>query len=350
VSARGRVARPALLTCAALLRATLAHAESARSEPVVVLLGPSAEATREVLLRVQGELTADGFRVELLRRLAPPEREDLVRDRCGTWQGSIVAGLFVDGRTGDVEMLFCDPTSRHQAVRSEHPPVSPAGNPPEAVARHAVDLLRAALLDFAVETIHLAGRPAPEHTMPPAPPPPAPERAASGLRSAIELGAGMLVGFGGLDPSIMPLLRLRFGLERWLQLRVTGAGLGTTPTVGTARGSATVAQAFGVADVALILAPSTWLRPLVVLGAGAYGATVSGTGQAPYSGVTSGGMAFAVDGGIGVAPSITVDLSIAVEASVIYAVPAMEVRFLDVEAARLGQPILLLSVGIAEWL
>ena len=349
MSARGRVAWPALLTYAALLCATRAHAKSAPSDPVVVLLGPNnEEAMREVLMRVEGELTADGFRVEVLRSFPPLERPDLVRDRCGRLQGSMIAGLFVDERAGDVEMLFCDPTSRREAVRHEHLPASPAGDPPEAVARHAVDLLRAGLLDFAVETMHLA-RPLPEQTASRATTY-TPERAAFRLRVAIEPGAGVLVGFGGLDPSITPLLRLRAGIAPWLHVRVTGAGLGTTPTVATARGSATVAQAFGVADVAWTLAPSTWLHPLVVLGAGAYGATVSGTGQAPYSGVKSDGIAFVVDGGIGVAPWITPNVSIAVEAHVIYSVPAMAVRFLDADTARLGQPILLLSVGLAEWL
>jgi hypothetical protein len=66
--------------------------------------------------------------------------------------------------------------------------------------------------------------------------------------------------------------------------------------------------------------------------------------------VKSDGIAFVVDGGIGVAPWITPNVSIAVEAHVIYSVPAMAVRFLDADTARLGQPILLLSVGLAEWL
>lgn len=345
MNVRWRLAWPALLTCAALLRATFAHAESAVSEPVFVLLGPNdQEATSEILLRVQGELTADGFRVEVLQSLAPAERHDLVREQCGRLQGSIMAGLFVNEHTGDVEMHFCDPTSHREALRRERLPVSPAGDPPEVIARHVVDLLRAGLLDFAVETMHLA-RPAPEQT-----PSRAPEPAAFRVRGAVEPGAGVLVGFAGLGPSLTPLLRLRAELAPWLQLRVTGAGLGTTPRLVTAHGSATVAQKFGVADVAWTPAPSTWLGPLLVLGAGAYGATVSGTGVAPDSGVSSGGAAFVVDGGIGVAPWLTPNLSIAVEAHAMYAVPAMAVRFLNADTARLGQPMLMLSVGLAEWL
>jgi hypothetical protein len=146
------------------------------------------------------------------------------------------------------------------------------------------------------------------------------------------------------------MLRLSAGVTKWLQLRLTGAGLGTTPTVGTAQGSARVAQALGLADVAWTLAPSAWLRPLLVIGGGVYGASVTGTGQAPYSGATSGGAAFALDAGIGVAPWLTPSLGVAVEAHLIYALPEMAVRFLDADTARLGQPILLVSIGIAEWL
>ena len=339
------------MACTAVVPAALAQTEATHSDRVVVLLGPDAsEGTGEVLLRVQGELVADGFRVERIGNQPPDAREEVVRDRCAGFQGSIAAGLFVDERAGDVEMIFCETTSRREAVRRAHTTGLSARDPPVVVARHAVDLLRGNLLDFAMEALRVAARPAPEVNVPPAPPARQPEPNRAAVRAAIEAGAGVLAGFGGLDASIAPLVRLRVGLTPWLQLRLTGAGLGTTPTVANPRGSATVGQTLGMADAAWTFAPSTWLRPLVVLGAGAYAADVNGAARAPYTSATSGGIAFAIDGGVGVAPWLTPSLNVALEVHVICALPAMAVRFVDTDAAQLGLPMVLVTLSFAEWI
>jgi hypothetical protein len=262
----------------------------------------------------------------------------------------MAAGLFVDAHAGDVEMIFCDPISRHEAVRHAHVKASPAPDPPVAMARHVVDLLRAGLLDFAIEALRLATRPPPEPNVAPPPRRHTPEPDLPGVRGAIESGAGVLVGFGGLDPSITPLVRLRLGLTPWLQLRLTGAGLGSKSTVETTRGSATVSQTLGVVDAAFTLAPSSWLRPLVVLGAGVYAASLTGMGQAPYTGLKSSGAAFAMDGGVGLAPWITPHLNVALEAHLLFAVPALAVRFVDDDSTRLGQPMLLTMLSFGLWI
>jgi hypothetical protein len=166
----------------------------------------------------------------------------------------------------------------------------------------------------------------------------------------MEGGVGIVAGFGGVGASVAPVLRLRLAPNRGFQLRLTGAGLGSNPSVQTDRGKAAVEQAVVLADGTAVLGQSRWLRPFVVLGAGIYYAGVTGTGIAPYQGESGQAVSFAVDGGIGLCTSITPSVDLSLEAHVVLAQPGIGVRFVDEDAARVGQPAVLVTLTLADWI
>jgi hypothetical protein len=259
--------------------------------------------------------------------------------------GPIAVGLFIDEDAEGLGIYLLDTLSGRTAVRYADRPTPDEA--PEVVARHAVDLLRASLLDFAIRGLREAAA-SPKGEAPAA-------RVGSGGRSAparwaLEGGVGVVAGFAGVGASVAPVLRLRFALNQNFQLRLTGAGLGSNPSVQTDRGSAVVKQAVVLADGTAVLGQSRWLRPFAALGAGIYYVGVTGTGTPPYQGESGEAIAFAVDGGIGLCTSITPSLDLSLEAHVVVAQPGVAVRFVDEEAARVGQPALLVTLTLADWI
>jgi hypothetical protein len=342
--------RPGLRAVLAGLAAAivLAHCNPARADSVLVLVGGPAgtgEGASEVLNRVRGELVADGFRVEPVHAALPEERIGLVREKGPGAQGPIVVGLFVD-EAEELELYLLDTVSGRTAVRHIDPPM--LHEAPEVIARHAVDLLRASLLDFAIAGLHDAAPSPPKGEMPTAQLEPA-SRPAS-MRWAMEGGVGVVVGFAGVGASVAPVVRLRYSMTRDLQVRLSGAGLGSSPSVQSDLGTAAVQQAIVVADGTWVLGQSRWLRPLVVLGAGMYYAGVTGTGIGAYQGESGHAMAFAVDGGIGLSTSITPSVDLSLEAHVVVAEPGIAVRFIDEDAARVGQPAALMTLTVVDWI
>jgi hypothetical protein len=320
----------------------------ARADPLLVFVGVqtgSREGADELSNRVRGELVADGFRVEPVRPVAPAERMAFVRENGRGAAGPIAVGLFIDEDSEGLGIYLVDTLSGRTAVRYNDRPAP--DEPPEVVARHAVDLLRASLLDFAIRGLRDAAA-SPKREAPAA-------HVGSGgdvspRRWAMEGGVGVVAGFAGVGASVAPVLRLRFALNRFFQLRLTGAGLGSNPSVQTDRGNATVQQAVVLADGTAVLGQSRWIRPFAVLGGGIYYVGVTGTGIPPYQGESGQAIAFAVDGGIGLSASITPSLDLSLEAHAVVALPGVAVRFVDEEAARVGQPALLVTLTLADWI
>jgi hypothetical protein len=318
---------------------------SARADSVLVVLsGPQGDAQSEVLNRVRGELVADGFRVAPAPAVPEIERPTLVRDNAKSSGSPVVVGLFVNEGANGFDVYFLDTVTERMAAR--HADVAPNGEPPEVVARHAVGMLRAELLDFAIEGLRSA---TPATTLPVeralAPPhdPPLP-------RLALEGGVGLLGGFAGVGISVAPVFALRFAATRDIRVCLTGAGFGSNASVHAEAGSAEVQQGVILADVTTILWRSRWIRPFAILGAGLYYAGVEGTATLPYQGKNSSAFALAVDGGLGVAAPLATNIELALDARVIVTEPEIGIRFLNQQAARLGQPSLLVTFTLVDWI
>lgn len=337
--------RAALLALAIVASSRLARADSV----VVVLAGPqsSADPPGEVMNRVRGELIADGFRVQPVSPVSEPARVATLRDAGRVGGGPIAAGLFVDENAG-IDIYLLDTLSSRIVLRHIDAQTASPGEAPEVVARHAVDLLRASLLDFAIEGLRSAATTTPTAA---ASPPGGPSLDRPTMpRWAFEGGLGVLGSFQGVGAALVPVVRLRFAANRTFQIRLIGAGYGSTPSVKVDRGTATIQQGVILAEGSADLGHARWLRPLVAIGAGAYYAGVTGSGAPSYEGRSGDALALALDGSVGLATSLSSNVELSLEVHALVTEPGIAVRFIDVDAARLGRPSLLLTFTAAGWI
>ncbi|MDC0678376.1 hypothetical protein [Sorangium atrum] len=344
----------ALLLCAA---SPAASGEPAR----VVLVRPGAAdpSISEALIRIRGELVADGFDVEVLdAQSASAPRPTM--DDAGQQAGSAaLIGLFLAPDGQAAELWVVDPRTHETLVRRIDTRGEAREHIVEVLAVRAVELLRASLLELLMSS-QRAPAPAPA---PAAAPPPSKvseqvprqaeePRVHASRRSTwgVELGGGLLASPGGIGPALLLVARLRFAPIGPLEARLSFAGLGTAPRVVGPQGSATVQQRFGLVELAALPWPELRLRPRFSVGLGAFHVAVDGEASWPYRGVHSAQWAFAADAGAGVELGIVRRLHVVAEAHALVAHPYPVVRFVETEAARGARPALLGSLGLVGWL
>jgi hypothetical protein len=156
----------------------------------------------------------------------------------------------------------------------------------------------------------------------------------------VEAGAQILGGFGGVGTAILPVARGRVVLSDRFAARLTFSGLGTRPHVQAAEGTATVSQAVGLLEVIGEIAPQSWLKPSVSVGAGAYHISAEGSAAWPYEAFDPGRWAFAADAGAGIALSLTSAFALSLESHATFVTPRPVIRFVEVEAAEIKSPLL----------
>jgi hypothetical protein len=307
---------------------------------LVVLVRPSAqsEIVSEAITRIRGELIADGFEVSVVD--APPGSDPAsVLARADQQTGaSATLGLFLHADAKAAELWVVDRLTNKTVVRSVEMSKAPAASVPEVLARRSVELLRASLLEILVDAQKrpLSG---------PAPRAQASRWAAKALEPqpssfGVEAGAQVLGGFGGVGAALMPVARMRVVLNPRFAARLTLSGLGTRPQVETAEGTATVRQEIGLLEVIGEIAPQGWLRTSISLGAGAYHVGVDASASSPYAGHDDGYVAFAADGGAGLAVSLTSVFALSFEGHAILVTPYPVIRFLGVEIGEIKNPLL----------
>jgi hypothetical protein len=98
------------------------------------------------------------------------------------------------------------------------------------------------------------------------------------------------------------------------------------------------------------IAPQSWLRPAISLGAGAYHIGVDGSANSPYTSLHGGLYAFAADVGAGLALSLTSSFALALEGHALLVAPYPVIRFLDVDTAKTGRPLLSGALTLVGWL
>ncbi|WP_437969010.1 hypothetical protein WMF04_06835 [Sorangium sp. So ce260] len=340
----------ALLVCTA---SPAASGEPAR----VVLVRPGAAdpSISEALIRIRGELVADGFDVELLdAQSASAPRPTM--DDAGQQAGSAaLIGLFLAPDGQAAELWVVDPATNRTLVRRIDTRGEARENLVEVLAVRAVELLRASLLELLMSSRRPAAPVA-------APPPSKVSRQVSrpaersldhqSRRSTwgVELGGGLLASPGGIGPALLLVARLRVAPLGPIEGRLSLAGLGTAPRVAGPQGSATVQQRFGLVELAALPWPELRLRPRFSVGLGALHVAVDGEAAWPYRGVHGAQWAFAADAGAGVELGIVRRIDVVVEAHALVAHPVPVVRFVETEAARGARPALLGSLSLVGWL
>ena len=313
---------------------------------MVIVLAHAADegaASTEVLNRIRGELLADGYHVLLVDAVPKAERASSL-SRTGRATGAAVAaGLFVGEGAGSVDLCLVDAVTGRVWTRSLDALPHSADQPPEVLARRTVDLLRANLVDFLVESLRSATQREPTKA------PPSVEASDHPVEPSwvLEGGLGVLGSFQGLGPALLPLLRVRRSLGRAMSVRVTGAWLGTQPQVDAPTGTASVEQGVVLLECVAQFWRGAPVRPLFSLGAGTYYVGVNGSGVSPYPGVRSSEFAFALDAGSGVSTRIASQVDLVFELHALVAAPGLSVRFLDVDEARIGRPSLFGTFTIA---
>jgi hypothetical protein len=263
--------------------------------------------------------------------------------------GSATVGLFLssDGRSAEVWVV--DRLTGKTVVRR----VGTASESPERLAEvlavRAVELLRASLLELAMEE---------RGSTPPAAPPASGDTvrratrwAARPLRPrvlwAVEVGGGVAWSPGQVKPAVAVGGGLRFELARPLVARLRFVGTATRPRIEGPEGSATVQQSAGIVDLVVRPWPSWPLHPTFSAGAGVLYSQVDGEAAWPYRGLHHGVWAFTSDAGLGCAWRVTPGLEILAEAHAELAMPHPVIRFADREVTTLGRPSLVGLLAIA---
>jgi hypothetical protein len=337
-----------LAALAATVAATAAWAAAAPSGQVVVLepIG-SSQIARHCLTRVREELTAGGFEVSSVD--SGPRRDPVSLARSMEAQAAVaVIALSGDPGQPGAELWILDRVGATPEVRRVPASSEDPEHLPEVLAIRTIEVLKASALKLLVEASATARAPAPSvvRATPPAPPPPAAGPPAFGL----EAGISVLESVGGPGPAALPLTRARVRLGDSLSARLTIAALGSRPRVHALAGSASVAQSFGMAELALGLRPGHRWRPVLTVGAGALRVESSGDGISPYKGVEETRWVAALDAGAGVLATFGTNFSATLELHALLAVPHPTVRFDGVDRATIGFPAILASLTMVAWL
>jgi hypothetical protein len=222
---------------ATTLTLLLCRAASAAAEaPRVLLVSPpaSAPAVRTALIRVEGELAADGFEVE------PIEAPDGATSAMSMLQAentgpSTTVGLFLSADGTTAELWVVDKLTDKTVVRRLATRGQPENMLPEVLAVKVVELLRASLLELMVERNNAANAPRAVVKR-------ASDWAAQPISNSapvwgIETGAAVIWNPSQVEAAFVSVGRGRFALGPTLQLRVSFIGLGTRPQVTSATGS-----------------------------------------------------------------------------------------------------------------
>jgi len=333
-----------MLTTALASRAL--RAESA----LVVLVRPTAQSTivTEAITRIRGELIADGFAVSAVDAPSGSDPASVLARADQQTGAAATLGLFLQADASAAELWVIDRLTSKTVVRRVEMTRSPGISLPEVLARRSVELLRASLLEILVDAqkrplAALAPRAQASQWVAQA----LPTRRSSW---GVEAGAQVLAGFGGIGGAVMPVGRVRAALGERFLARLTVSGLGTRPRVNAAEGTATIRQELGLLELIAEIAPQSLVRPAVSLGVGAYHIGVDGSANWPYAGLDGSRYAFTADVGAGLALSFTSSFALSLEGHALLVTPYSVIRFLDVDTAETGRPLLSGALTLVGWL
>jgi hypothetical protein len=317
----------------------------------VLLLHPahSWRGLRAALIRVRGELVADGFEVTI-QQTEPGVTSASAMATAGQDATSTSIGLFLSSDGKGAEIWIVDNVAGKTIVRHIDTESKTADDASDLLAVRVVELLRATLLESAIARQHEDEAPKPEA--------PASNEGRATLRGrrsvdgapakqlGLHLGGTMLWSPTELGPAWLPVVRAEWLAHRILHPRLSFVGLGTRPQVAGREGNAAVQQMLASFEVALIPWPAWIIRPQLSLGTGVWRVTVDGRADWPYEGVSYGQWAFAADAGMGVTVPLTAAVEIVGEGHSTLAIPPPVVRFAGRDVTLIGRPAVTASIAL----
>jgi hypothetical protein len=341
---------------AALAVAAVVMPASGRADParrVVVARPANADAvTVEALARVTGELEAAGFEtVSIVVDPSADQRtsvETIGREANPVAAFAIFPGSKSAGGQATAEIWVSDRQKGKATVQRMRVEPQDADRSAAVLAVHAVELLKASLVDLWLPEAARKVEP---------PPPPPPDVVAINARPyafsgfGLELAGGLLANPGGLDPTWTPALRVSFGGERGLGVRIGVATAGQRTSVANAAGSGSVGQQVATAQALYAFRPAARVQPFVAGGGGAYRISVDGVANDPDAWVDRSRQkwtaALGVAGGLTIALSEHLALSASAEALLLLPRPVVELGDgVDARVGQAGRPALLVTAGL----
>jgi hypothetical protein len=357
-----RPGRRAVLITMALAVATFSpdatFAQQAFPPPKVILLRPPAApgAVREALVRLQAELTVEGFDAQVTELDLGPDVRGSLEKVAPTMAATAVVAVVSGSDPASAELWVVDRMTGKTVVRRVHADPKAPTRIAEVLSVRAVELLHASFLELAITS-----RPSPDVVEAPLPSAPVVTRFAKeplveaepDWTWAVEAGGGGMGAIQGatngstLLGEFLPVARVQRAFGRRLCARISLAGLGTQAKVDMPGGYANVSQTIGLVEGLLRFRRGRRLEPVVSLGAGVLYLSGDGHETAPYIGGHAWRVSAAADAGVGVrVPLRARRVELGVEFHALVAEPYPVVRFFQMEVARAGRPSLLASVTL----
>jgi hypothetical protein len=328
-----------LLVFASFVAALVAVAVVARAEAARVALVHSERPDaleQRTLTRLRAELAAAGFEVTDIARSRAGDREAAEVEPP---MGGVFATIAIAPRSPDAaDVWVADRITGKTLVRRVQG--GPGRDVAAVLAVRAVELLQASLLE-ATESSPQRER----ASSAPLPPDVSAWMQKSGprMRSGFGLvaGAGLFHSFDGIPPAIVPVFGLSYRLSAPFALCLRASTPSFPADLETPYGTIAVHQDLASIELSYSPAPGGRIRPLAMLGVGAYRLGVAGTAAAPYEGRRGHVFSAMFDAGVGAALSLGTQVSLVADVRLLYLAPKPIVRAAGLPFGEVRRPSLL---------
>jgi len=291
---------------------------------------------QRTVTRLRAELAVAGFEVTEMVRGAGDAREAAEAEPPVP---GVFATIVVVPRTPDTaDIWVADRITGKTVVRRVRVDADARSDVAAILAVRAVELVQASLLEAIEPPVH--------EQRPSSPPLPSDvsewmdgrrPRAESSL--SLEAGLGVLHSFGGVGPALVPVLGVSYAWTIELSLGLRAGATAFASNLDATVGSLAVRQELISLDLVYRPPLTTGrIRPVAILGAGAYHLGVVGTARAPYEGRTAGLFAAMVDVGLGATFSLGRRVSLVVDVRALIVVPKPIVRAAGEQIGSISQP------------
>jgi hypothetical protein len=328
-----------------------AHAQGTR---VTIVRSPDATPVlREATTRLLAELSAAGF--DAVEVEAPDIDPRAATEETGEG-GLATLVLRSVGRGAAIDVWIADSLTHKTSVRRVQVAARGKSGAPKVIALHAVELLRASLLEAAsppkqeevapvIAPVPLP--PAVEKLVAPEPSPPPPPEERRGTRFGLEVAAALLQGFQAIGTAPAPMVAGSISFRDHVSVRIALVGPGFGADVTTATGSATIRQELTTLEIAYALLPrDTRVVPRLVLGGGAYHLHARGSASPPYHATSADTWSALADAGLGVSFRLGTHAELVADARALFLFPRPVVAIADAPPSSTGRPSLLASFGV----
>jgi hypothetical protein len=318
-------------------------------KPVVALLRPDPPdpALGEMFVRLEGELRTAGFDVTIVAR-APDEAPRSAIDRASrTYAPAAVIGIFGESLAA-MELWVADRLTGRSVASRLNASGESGTRATEILAIRAAEQLNASLveLDLSPKPVEATPPAKPAESAPVPKPAPSVDRPAAPSRFRAELGVGSLFSFEGASPTVTPVGRISWSVLPAIEVRLTGAWLGSRSGVSSASGSASFSQDLLLLEGVYSPARPGQFGPRASLGVGAMHVGVDGRGSGAVQGLDASMWSAAIDAGLGFCYRRAASLGFAIEGHAVFANPYPVVRLLDEAQATTGRPAIFASVAL----